>query len=945
MVFLLLSFCSTISLAQNFDAITVDKTSRTQRTGRVILNNRSNEITMTKITMSNDYSVTGISTNPSLGSYSNQNLMNETAIKIAISQGTNDISTNLFPRVQSLEGYTNTYSIPLTNLATVTHLYTSTSNGWAGNELISADGARSYLTGGFILYNVTNLNTFNTNWYTASETTNDSFHVRTYSAVTNGQYLGTGIMSTTKFYSVYSPMVVQMKISWNYSPARAGNIWPEFYWTTDGTNFTEVAAPGSQALKPNIATNTYTFVINYANITNSLGILVARRARVDGIVGTVNISIYGSGSSETASTISFPAAPSIDSSLGVRGATNSILDGLYGSYDPVTRILTLPSNIVTKTILQEIKNSTNYYQIAYTNSLTNSILIGAIEDELDLLGSAATNKSTDFLLQTDVLIHHVVGTHSANAIGPTASAVGWYSVAIGNAPSAGGASAVAVGSDSSAGGINSVALGYQANAAGQAGVALGFPARAIGQYSTSIGYLSTVTGNNSVAIGYLAVVPENLTDTTEVGRGIAMNGGWFHYRGFPIIDTLGYISGSSISGTVSSAISSTNAENLTGMVKADILTNGSPINVNWITNSPISFSLGYDVFTNPTPATNNMIWSMPALYSYLITNLGWSCHSGQTPTGNIYLADFTNTASTWSENCFSNVTFDGANRSNKAVSILVALGRRVTFLPEESTNTRVEFTGLRSINTTTTTTTTTTTSTTTTTQPGWNDPDTYSILLEMETTNTTQALDTSGNSNHATMVNAYWQGLYTNQNGRVEHNFNFVAGGSLNTAALSLSATTMTATCWIYVNSSDLNQNGGLWGQWITSLNLDWLLYLGEDGGSGRLKFYINQSDNTVIAAPASGTIPVDQWLHVACIADGSKIRLYTNTVECETGTTYNGTLRNTSSTVDAAALKTAVYNYRGKIDNCTYSPYPRSLTNITNEFLYTHPTNNIRVR
>ncbi len=169
------------------------------------------------------------------------------------------------------------------------------------------------------------------------------------------------------------------------------------------------------------------------------------------------------------------------------------------------------------------------------------------------LGSAATNNTGDFLATADVLTHHVVGAHSAQAIGPLASAAGWYSVAIGNSPNAAGSSGVAVGSESSAAGASAVAVGYQANASGQATVAIGYPAHAVGQYSTSIGYQSIVTGNNSVALGYLAVVPGGLTDTTEIGRGTATTDGWFHYRGIPVIDSLGKVMGSSISGTVAVA--------------------------------------------------------------------------------------------------------------------------------------------------------------------------------------------------------------------------------------------------------------------------------------------------------------------------------------------------------------------------------------------------------
>ncbi len=228
---------------------------------------------------------------------------------------------------------------------------------------------------------------------------------------------------------------------------------------------------------------------------------------------------------------------------------------------------------------------------------------------------------------------------------------------------------------------------------------------------------------------------------------------------------------------------------------------------------------------------------------------------------------------------------------------------------------------------------------------GWTDPDTYWFLQEFETTNTTQFLDTSGKGTHATWITQRQYIVGTNQFARVEHGVNLPAEYLVTTNWVPPSYTTMTVTCWIWLN--DIISNEGLFSQWIAGGgNGNWFIYLGQNAGNGKLEGYINESDNTPIITPASGVIPASTWLHVAMVADGSKVRLYTNMVECGTGTSYDGTLRQTATPIYIGALSVGVYVQQGGfIDGCTYAPYARSLANLSNEFYYTHPTNNVRIR
>jgi hypothetical protein len=111
--------------------------------------------------------------------------------------------------------------------------------------------------------------------------------------------------------------------------------------------------------------------------------------------------------------------------------------------------------------------------------------------------------------------------------------------------------------------------------------------------------------------------------------------------------------------------------------------------------SRFSFSIDYGVFTNSDNATNYLLWSSPCPYaSALITNIGWWTLEGQTPTGNLYIADGNDSATFTNKIVFSNITFNGSVRSNKAVQIPVTGGQFIAPLPCPSTAAVVTISGV-----------------------------------------------------------------------------------------------------------------------------------------------------------------------------------------------------------------------------------------------------------
>ena len=119
----------------------------------------------------------------------------------------------------------------------------------------------------------------------------------------------------------------------------------------------------------------------------------------------------------------------------------------------------------------------------------------------------------------------------------------------------------------SANGVTGAAIGY--GSMGSYGVAVGSfsvgsaNGAAVGVsasgYSSGVGIGANAVGNGlgNVAVGggeeggLTAVVPSGFIDTAEIGRGTAVSNGWFHFRGYPVVDGNGGINPAAIKGYVS----------------------------------------------------------------------------------------------------------------------------------------------------------------------------------------------------------------------------------------------------------------------------------------------------------------------------------------------------------------------------------------------------------
>lgn len=311
---------------------------------------------------------------------------NSSVTLFAVTNGTLTCATGLVARADGSIGGT----LYVTNGATFGGPAYSTSTSTsapAANELATAEWVRGLFSGGNLLYNCTNANPYFTNmdvWYSALPTTNSLAQVRTYNSVTTGQYLGTGIASTQRFTTVFSPMTVNAYLSFNTGGGRAVSVQPEFYYcyTEPGTNgpgsYTNLLGDyvaGPQALIA--GTNLYSWVIPFPTITstNSAGFWVIRRFKVTSQNANPNVSIHGSGN--TPSTIGFQNPAISDPSLGTRGATNiTYTTNTVGSYDTTNRILNVPYSVPQPT--NSLVGPTNFINMALAYADLNMTAITTI---------------------------------------------------------------------------------------------------------------------------------------------------------------------------------------------------------------------------------------------------------------------------------------------------------------------------------------------------------------------------------------------------------------------------------------------------------------------------------------------------------------------------------------------------------------------------------------
>jgi len=130
-----------------------------------------------------------------------------------------------------------------------------------------------------------------------------------------------------------------------------------------------------------------------------------------------------------------------------------------------------------------------------------------------------------------------------------------------------------------------------------------------------------------------------------------------------------------------------------------------------------------------------------------------------------------------------------------------------------------------------------------------------------------------------------------------------------------------TVSCWLSVGSYNATRNMGAVGRWGSATpNRTFSMYVGD---KTNMSGWIYQSNNTAVETPKANIYAIvgatNVFAQFSMVADGSKIRLYTNGAECGSGTSYDGTLQlSTANKLTFLRLRPedATYPWWGGIDD-----------------------------
>ena len=136
-------------------------------------------------------------------------------------------------------------------------------------------------------------------------------------------------------------------------------------------------------------------------------------------------------------------------------------------------------------------------------------------------------------------------------------------------------------------------------------------------------------------------------------------------------------------------------------------------------------------------------------------------------------------------------------------------------------------------------------------------------------------------------------------------------------------STTLTLSCW--VRPANVSHNAGIVSKWTSAGAADssYILYLGQDAANARVGLYVQQSNGTLRYIFGTTNLSANVWTHLACVADGSYLRLYVNGVSDGTAVTYDGTLKASTKRVILGKLRQedSIYQLNGKLDDvCIYN-------------------------
>lgn len=237
--------------------------------------------------------------------------------------------TNTAVRVSTLEGRTNNWNFiatyGITNGQSGVTLYSASpmADPVDNTRLVNAGWVRSLLQTGTEFYNSSNINaSVSFQGGSAFLYTNAlpaAISVRTYSSLTNGQYLG-AVVTPTRYSQVSGPVVVDAYLT--KGAAGSLTVKPEIYFSSDLTNWWGDYSGASQSITT--GTNLYTWVVSFPTATSNTPFYVLRALKVVAATASPSMTISVGGATPSHIMFSSPSMLTIDYATTAGTASNSL---------------------------------------------------------------------------------------------------------------------------------------------------------------------------------------------------------------------------------------------------------------------------------------------------------------------------------------------------------------------------------------------------------------------------------------------------------------------------------------------------------------------------------------------------------------------------------------------------------------------------------------------
>lgn len=327
-----------------------------------------------------------------------------------------------------------TFPTVLTNGQSGVSLYSTTPGTVDNSLLVNAGFVRSLLQSGTFFYNSSNLvaGSFinGAQAFQYQPTVDATISTRTYSGVTNNQYIG-ATMTTQTFTSVSGPATIEAYLTKGGSGS--ATVLPEIYFTIDGTNTFGDYAGAAQTITT--GTNLYSWVMSFPTTTTNVPFRVVRQLKVISQTSTPDITLSVGGARDSRISFGTPMVGTDYIAASSGTGSNITLNGTTTLTGPITaaaanstaasdvaNVGTLDArySLVSGTPSALWLDQTNVYCRSYVQSVGSHF--GTFVVQTSGGGAEAHARSYRLLTNANATAYGVLSRATGNGVG-----IGWVS--------------------------------------------------------------------------------------------------------------------------------------------------------------------------------------------------------------------------------------------------------------------------------------------------------------------------------------------------------------------------------------------------------------------------------------------------------------------------------------------------------------------------------------